>query len=268
MEDSDDEVPVELDLADLAARRGPAGSAAGAAWCTSTPRRPWSLGRPRLLLRALDNLLDNAAKFDSGGLPIEVTVRPGTVIVRDHGPGVAPADQRRVFDRFYRALPARSQPGSGLGLAIVRDAVAAHDGQVTVANHPAAGRFSRSPCRLLGLATTRPTFPAPPLFPEDPQEALGQVLRRRSRPLTRARQLLERRQTGRTIMPVQPSEPPSRKPTREAFPLPRAGARRRHGPDQDRHPVDRRRQSRRRRGLRGAGGGVHAPRVGQARPRR
>ena len=139
MEDSDDEVPVELDLADLATRA--AARAQRRRGCvvhvdaeTATVR-----GRPRLLLRALDNLLDNAAKFDSSGLPIEVTVRPGTVIVRDHGAGVAPEDQRRVFDRFYRALPARSRPGSGLGLAIVGDAVAAHDGQVTVANHPGGG---------------------------------------------------------------------------------------------------------------------------------
>jgi two-component system sensor histidine kinase MprB len=97
------------------------------------------LGRPRLLLRALDNLLDNAAKFGPSDGAIDVTVRPGTITVRDHGPGVAPGDQQRIFDRFYRAADARSRPGSGLGLAIVRDAVLAHHGTVTVANHPTGG---------------------------------------------------------------------------------------------------------------------------------
>ena len=139
MEDSDDEVPVELDLADLAARAASRAQRRRGCVVHVDAETATVLGRPRLLMRALDNLLDNAAKFDSGGLPIEVTVRPGTMIVRDHGSGVAPEDQHRVFDRFYRALPARSRPGSGLGLAIVRDAVGAHDGQVTVANHPDGG---------------------------------------------------------------------------------------------------------------------------------
>ena len=48
------------------------------------------MGRPRLLLRALDNLLDNAAKFGPAEGVIEITVRAGVVAVHDQGPGVAP----------------------------------------------------------------------------------------------------------------------------------------------------------------------------------
>ncbi|AWW38261.1 MULTISPECIES: sensor histidine kinase [Streptomyces] len=91
--------------------------------------------RPGMLTRAISNLVENAAKFDSEGLaPIEIVVagpaRPGTVRVEvlDRGPGVAAPDLTRVFDRFYRAADARSLPGSGLGLSIVREVALAHGG--------------------------------------------------------------------------------------------------------------------------------------------
>ncbi len=87
------------------------------------------VGRPQALDRALTNLVDNATKFsgDAGG-PIDISLHQGRVEVSDRGPGIAPADLPHVFDRFYRALDARSRPGSGLGLAIVSDVVAAHGG--------------------------------------------------------------------------------------------------------------------------------------------
>ncbi len=84
--------------------------------------------------RAVGNLIDNAAKFDDSGRPIDVTVRNGSIAVRDHGPGIAAEDLEHVFDRFYRAAAARSKNGSGLGLAIVRDIVTAHGGSVKVVN--------------------------------------------------------------------------------------------------------------------------------------
>ena len=49
--------------------------------------------------------------------------------MRDHGPGIAPADLPHVFDRFYRAATARAVPGSGLGLSIVRQVVESHGGR-------------------------------------------------------------------------------------------------------------------------------------------
>ncbi len=97
------------------------------------------LGRPGQLQRAVANLLDNATKFSPDGTPVEVTVRPGRVEVRDHGPGIPAGDLEHVFDRFYRAVDVRSLPGSGLGLSIVREAVEATGGHVRAANHPDGG---------------------------------------------------------------------------------------------------------------------------------
>ena len=92
------------------------------------------LGRPRELTRAIGNLVDNAAKFSEAPGAVEVTVRNGSVQVRDHGPGIALADQPHVFDRFYRSADARSKAGSGLGLAIVDQIARNHGGAVRVEN--------------------------------------------------------------------------------------------------------------------------------------
>ncbi|MGX4691989.1 sensor histidine kinase [Streptomyces sp. JNUCC 63] len=95
--------------------------------------------KPGQLLRAVSNLLDNAVKFSPDGTSIDVTVRPDRIEVRDHGPGIAPADLPHVFDRFYRATSAPSVPGSGLGLAIVAHIAQDCGGTVTAANHPNGG---------------------------------------------------------------------------------------------------------------------------------
>ena len=92
-----------------------------------------------LLERAITNLLDNAAKFDRSGGPISISARQGRIAVRDHGPGIAEADLAHVFDRFFRAVTARSQPGSGLGLSIVTEVAAAHGGSTFAENHPEGG---------------------------------------------------------------------------------------------------------------------------------
>jgi two-component system, OmpR family, sensor histidine kinase MprB len=97
-------------------------------------------GRRQALERAVGNLLENAAKFDTGGTgPIDIWVRRGTITVSDRGPGLAAGDVHRVFDRFYRADAARSLPGSGLGLAIVADIAQAHDGTAFARNRPGGG---------------------------------------------------------------------------------------------------------------------------------
>jgi two-component system, OmpR family, sensor histidine kinase MprB len=96
---------------------------------------------PVLVERAVGNLLDNAAKYSPPGAPIEVTVRDGSVVVADQGPGIAEDDLPRVFDRFYRAAAARAKPGAGLGLAIVREAAEAHGGSATAENGAAGARF-------------------------------------------------------------------------------------------------------------------------------
>jgi two-component system, OmpR family, sensor histidine kinase MprB len=96
-------------------------------------------GAPVRLDRAISNLLDNAAKWSPPGGVVEVTVREGSVVVRDHGPGIPDADLPHVFDRFYRATSARGLPGSGLGLAIVRQVAGSHGGTVTAANAEGGG---------------------------------------------------------------------------------------------------------------------------------
>jgi two-component system sensor histidine kinase MprB len=87
-------------------------------------------GIPSTIERAVANLLDNAAKWSPPGGEVEVAVRDGRVVVRDHGPGIDEADLPYVFDRFYRASAARGLPGSGLGLAIVRQVAETHGGSV------------------------------------------------------------------------------------------------------------------------------------------
>jgi two-component system, OmpR family, sensor histidine kinase MprB len=96
-------------------------------------------GDPDRLGRAIDNLLDNAVKWNRPGAPVEVALESGVLSVRDHGPGIPEADLPRVFDRFYRATEARELPGSGLGLAIVRQVADAHGAAVSAANAQGGG---------------------------------------------------------------------------------------------------------------------------------
>jgi two-component system sensor histidine kinase MprB len=105
-------------------------------------------GVPATIERAVANLLDNAAKWSPEGGAIEVVVRDGEVVVRDHGPGIDEEHLPYVFDRFYRAPSARGLPGSGLGLAIVRQVAEAHGG--TVVAERAEGGGTRITLRVNG----------------------------------------------------------------------------------------------------------------------
>jgi two-component system sensor histidine kinase MprB len=80
------------------------------------------------LERAVNNLLDNAAKWSPAGGRVEVAVGRGELVVHDQGPGIPEEDRAHVFDRFYRAAESRGLPGSGLGLAIVRQVAEMHGG--------------------------------------------------------------------------------------------------------------------------------------------
>ncbi len=110
-------------------------------------------GEPDRIARAVTNLLDNAMKWSPPDGLIEATLKDGTVIIRDHGPGFHEEDLPFVFDRFHRARDARSKPGSGLGLAIVRQAAEAHGGFVQAGNAPDGGALMRigfGPTQTLG----------------------------------------------------------------------------------------------------------------------
>jgi two-component system sensor histidine kinase MprB len=95
-------------------------------------------GRPDRLGRAVNNLLDNAAKHGGDGA-VEVTLQAGVLTVRDHGPGVAAGDRDHIFDRFYRGAAARAGSGTGLGLAIVRQVATSHGGTVSVGSPDGGG---------------------------------------------------------------------------------------------------------------------------------
>ncbi|MDQ6834806.1 MAG: HAMP domain-containing histidine kinase [Actinomycetota bacterium] len=95
------------------------------------------------LERAINNLLDNAARHSPPGGVVGLTVDEHGVSVRDHGPGVAPGDLPYVFDRFFRGSGARGRQGSGLGLAIVRQVTEQHGGSVTAANAAGGGAVFR-----------------------------------------------------------------------------------------------------------------------------
>ncbi len=105
------------------------------------------LADPEQASRAVLNVLHNAIKFSpKGGI---VWVEAGidrsqgrvTLAIRDAGPGIAPEDLDRVFERFYRGDRSRGTPGTGLGLAIARHILRAHGGRIWAQNvsPPASG---------------------------------------------------------------------------------------------------------------------------------
>jgi two-component system sensor histidine kinase MprB len=106
------------------------------------------------LERAINNLLDNAARHSPPEGTVEITVDGDGVTVRDHGSGVAEQDLPYVFDRFFRGTNSRGRQGSGLGLAIVRQVTEQHGGTATVANAPDGGAVFR--LRLPVVAADEP----------------------------------------------------------------------------------------------------------------
>jgi signal transduction histidine kinase len=100
-------------------------------------------GDPAGMSRVIRNLVDNAVRHANSLIVIEVSSRDRTAIlsISDDGPGIAPAERTRVFERFVRLDSDRSRSGggAGLGLAIVAEVVAAHGGTVTIDGRPAGG---------------------------------------------------------------------------------------------------------------------------------
>lgn len=97
------------------------------------------------IARALGNLVHNAIKFTQEGGQIRLTARRNgsdiVIAVADNGAGIVPADQSRVFERFFRGDRARlRQSGTGLGLAIAKHVVEAHGGRIWVESQGLPGR--------------------------------------------------------------------------------------------------------------------------------
>jgi two-component system phosphate regulon sensor histidine kinase PhoR len=113
------------------------------------------------VVRIVANLLDNAVKYSPEGATVIVDTRSEgelvAIAVTDHGPGIAPEDLPRVFERFYKADASRSNEGVGLGLAIVKHLVRAHRGTVVAECEPGGGTtFTvRLPRKFLGVASER-----------------------------------------------------------------------------------------------------------------
>ena len=92
-----------------------------------------------------------------------VTVRAerlaAIVEVTDRGVGIPPAEQARIFERFYRAPGASSRDGFGLGLPIVRELVNGHGGRVDVASAPGVGSTFRVTLQCITGPATRDAAP-------------------------------------------------------------------------------------------------------------
>jgi signal transduction histidine kinase len=108
-------------------------------------RIPPVLGDEPALRRVFQNLIGNAVKYGQGGESILLRARASgahvIVHVVDHGIGIAPSEQVRIFEPFYRAadVVAAQIQGAGLGLSLVQRIVEAHRGNVTVTSAPGEG---------------------------------------------------------------------------------------------------------------------------------
>jgi len=133
------------------------------------PDLPTIWGDRQALAEALLNLLNNAFKYTGPDKRIEVTARrSGPTIflsVADNGPGIPKREQKRIFDRFYRAKDPleRGIEGTGLGLSMVKHIVSGHGGRITVASELGQGAtFTIALPIAEGAAGVRPVEPAAP----------------------------------------------------------------------------------------------------------
>ncbi len=117
----------------------------------SVPAEPLTvLGDRDELIRALENLVENALKYGAAGKRVDLTLtrgqtRAGTaearLTVRDYGPGIAPEHLPRLTERFYRVdvADSRQQGGTGLGLSLVKHVLNRHTGRLSIDSTPGAG---------------------------------------------------------------------------------------------------------------------------------
>jgi two-component system sensor histidine kinase BaeS len=135
--------PIDLSAIGAAAvqRHLPRAQDLGVTLTTAGGNGAWGLGDEGRLLQATSNLIENALRLTPAGGSVEVCTAPGTIAVRDTGPGLAAEDLPRAFERFYLHDRYRSDRavGSGLGLAIVKELTAAMGGEVTATGRPGGG---------------------------------------------------------------------------------------------------------------------------------
>jgi two-component system, OmpR family, sensor histidine kinase KdpD len=100
----------------------------------------------RLVRLAVRQLLDNAFKYSPPGTPVTAKVERNdggvSVVIANGGPGIAPPEQSRIFQRFYRSPSVKHQvPGTGLGLSIAYSIAQAHHGDLTLSSRPGETAF-------------------------------------------------------------------------------------------------------------------------------
>ncbi|WP_354003734.1 hybrid sensor histidine kinase/response regulator [Ramlibacter aurantiacus] len=138
--------PARMDLAALVRRIVDAmaeqARTTGTVLGLDAPPQLWMYGDEVRLEQVVTNLLTNALRY-GGGKPVQVSVREqagqGVVSVCDNGPGIAPADQERVFGQFERSASAGAVQGLGLGLFICQQLVQAHGGRISLHSEPGQG---------------------------------------------------------------------------------------------------------------------------------
>jgi two-component system sensor histidine kinase SenX3 len=103
------------------------------------------LGDYEMLVTAVRNLIENAIVYSNPasqvGIGLKVIDGVAEISVTDSGIGISEADQKRIFERFYRVDPSRSREtgGTGLGLSIVKHVAANHGGEVKLFSQPGVG---------------------------------------------------------------------------------------------------------------------------------
>jgi heavy metal sensor kinase len=156
-----DHEPVRLDLlaVDVAATMEPLALERGITLQVQTPEPVPIIGDTARLIQMMMGLVENALTYTNAcGIVTLIVRRDGTqacLQVRDTGIGIAPEDAAHIFERFYRADPARSRAagGSGLGLSIVDWIVRVHNGSISVESQVGQGSMFTV---MLPLAPSRP----------------------------------------------------------------------------------------------------------------
>jgi two-component system OmpR family sensor kinase len=135
-------------LGDVVETAGMLGEGSGVSVTSAMPERPVRMAvDPHRIREMLLNLVTNAIKYTPKGGTIDLSLADQdgavSITVRDTGIGIAPGDLPHIFERFWRADPARSRtgerPGTGLGLAITKWIAEAHGGGITVQSRPGRG---------------------------------------------------------------------------------------------------------------------------------
>jgi signal transduction histidine kinase len=135
-------------IADVAETAEMLGEQQGVQVTSDVPAVPVTIAvDPHRIRELLLNLVTNAIKYTPGGGTVALELREqdgaATITVRDTGIGIAAGDLPHIFERFWRADPARSRtgdrPGVGLGLAITKWIAEAHGGSITVQSRPGRG---------------------------------------------------------------------------------------------------------------------------------